>query len=247
MNDLFIPGVDAKTPIGSDMGSAEPIVQLRDVHLTLASAAGAVNVLRGVNLAIPAGQSVGLVGPSGAGKSTMMMVMAGLERPTSGEVRVAGRDLTGLDEDALALFRRDRVGIVFQAFRLVPTMTALENVAVPLEFAGAPDAFARAETALKGVGLGHRLLHYPDQLSGGEQQRVALARALVATPRLLLADEPTGNLDTETGELVIDLMFEMTRSQGTTLVLITHDRTLAGRCQRIVRVADGRIAEDLAA
>ena len=257
MNDLSIPGADGGPQIGghpianavgaSDAGGAEPIVLLRDVHLTLASAAGAVNVLRGVDLAIPAGQSVGLVGPSGAGKSTMMMIMAGLERPTRGDVRVAGHELAGLDEDALALFRRERVGIVFQAFRLIPTMNALENVAVPLEFAGRADAFERAEAALISVGVGHRLLHYPDQLSGGEQQRVALARALVAAPRLLLADEPTGNLDTETGQRVIDLMFELTRSQGTTLVLITHDRALAQRCQRIVRVADGRIAEDLAA
>lgn len=222
--------------------AAETLIRLDGVHLKLASAAGIVNVLRGVDLAIDAGETIGLVGPSGAGKSTVMMVMAGLERPSEGRVAVAGHDLVNMSEDALALFRRERVGIVFQAFRLVPTMTALENVAVPLEFAGRADAFERAEAALDQVGLAHRLTHYPAQLSGGEQQRVALARAFVIEPALLLADEPTGNLDGDTGQRIIDLMFGLARTRGTTLVLITHDATLAKRCGRIVRMADGRIA-----
>jgi putative ABC transport system ATP-binding protein len=225
-------------------GAAEPLIRLDGVHLNLASAAGVVNVLRGIDLNIGPGETVGLVGPSGAGKSTLMMVMAGLERPSEGQVRVADHDLASMNEDALALFRRDRVGIVFQAFRLVPTMTALENVAVPLEFAGRADAFERAEAALGQVGLGHRLTHYPAQLSGGEQQRVALARAFVIEPALLLADEPTGNLDGATGQRIIDLMFGLAKRRGATLVLITHDATLAGRCGRIVHMADGRIAGD---
>ncbi|MSP88573.1 MAG: ABC transporter ATP-binding protein [Alphaproteobacteria bacterium] len=222
--------------------AAETLIRLDGVHLKLASAAGIVNVLRGVDLSIGQGETIGLVGPSGAGKSTVMMVMAGLERPSEGGVRVAGHDLVTMSEDALALFRRERVGIVFQAFRLVPTMTALENVAVPLEFAGRADAFERAEAALDQVGLAHRLTHYPAQLSGGEQQRVALARAFVIEPALLLADEPTGNLDGDTGQRIIDLMFGLARTRGATLVLITHDATLAKRCGRIVRMADGRIA-----
>ena len=222
--------------------AAETLIRLDGVHLKLASAAGIVNVLRGVDLAIGAGETIGLVGPSGAGKSTLMMVMAGLERPSAGNVHVAGHDLVNMNEDALALFRRERVGIVFQAFRLVPTMTALENVAVPLEFAGRADAFERAEAALDQVGLAHRLTHYPAQLSGGEQQRVAVARAFVIEPALLLADEPTGNLDGDTGQRIVDLMFGLARTRGATLVLITHDATLAKRCGRIVRMADGRIA-----
>lgn len=222
----------------------DPVVALTDLHLTLGSRAGQVNILRGIDLGIPAGQSVGIVGPSGAGKSSLMMIIAGLERATRGEVRVAGQDLGRLSEDGLALFRRDRVGIVFQAFRLVPTMTALENVAVPLELAGRRDAFAEAEAGLAAVGLGHRLSHYPDQLSGGEQQRVALARAMSCRPALLLADEPTGNLDGATGQQVIDLMFGLKEKAGTTLVLITHDPSLAERCERVVRIADGRIVGD---
>jgi len=182
-----------------------------------------------------------VVGPSGAGKSTMMMVVGGLERATSGVVRVAGADLAALDEDALALWRRRAVGIVFQAFRLVPTMNALENVAIPLELAGRRDAAARARDALEAVGLAHRLLHYPEQLSGGEQQRVALARAFVIEPKLLLADEPTGNLDGGTGRKVIDLMLDLRAQHGTTLMLITHDRTLAARCDRIIHLADGQV------
>ena len=227
--------------------SVEPIIELRDVHLNLSSAAGEVNILRGVDLSVARGEALAVVGPSGSGKSTMMMIMAGLERPTRGVVRVAGQDLGALDEDGLALFRRERVGIVFQAFHLIATMTARENVAVPLEFAGVADAFERAEAALESVGLGHRLAHYPGQLSGGEQQRVALARAVVAEPDLLLADEPTGNLDRATGAPIVDLMFELAARRGTTLVLITHDRDLAQRCRRTVRMHDGRVADDPAA
>jgi putative ABC transport system ATP-binding protein len=217
------------------------MIHLEQVHLKLASAAGEVNVLRGISLDVAAGESVGVVGPSGAGKSTMMMVVGGLERATSGVVRVAGSDLGALDEDALALWRRRSVGIVFQAFRLVPTMNALENVAIPLELAGRRDAASRARDALEAVGLAHRLVHYPEQLSGGEQQRVALARAFVIEPKLLLADEPTGNLDGGTGRKVIDLMFDLRAQHGTTLMLITHDRALAGRCDRIIHLADGQV------
>ena len=220
------------------------MIHLDDVHLKLASAAGDVNILRGIDLDIAAGESVGVVGPSGAGKSSMMMIIGGLERATSGRVAVAGADLTALSEDELALWRRAAVGIVFQSFRLVPTMTALENVAMPLELAGRADAFARAERQLAAVGLGHRLQHYPEQLSGGEQQRTALARAFVAEPKLLLADEPTGNLDGTTGQAIIDLMFELRQRAGTTLVLITHDRALAGRCDRVIHIADGVIVGD---
>lgn len=210
----------------------------------MASLAGEVNVLRGIDLCVAAGETVGVVGPSGSGKSTLLMVMAGLERASAGRVRVAGHDLSALDEDALARFRRAQIGIVFQAFHLVPTMTALENVAVPLELAGVRDAFARAEEELRQVGLAHRLDHYPGQLSGGEQQRVALARAFVARPRLLLADEPTGNLDQGTGRTIVELLFDLHDRHGTTLVLVTHDSSLAARCRRVVRVEDGRIASD---
>jgi putative ABC transport system ATP-binding protein len=220
------------------------MIRLGDVHLTLNSMAGPVHILRGIDLTIGDGETVAIVGPSGSGKSTMMMVIAGLERPSSGRVEVADTDLGALDEDGLALFRRDHVGIVFQNFHLVPAMTALENVAIPLEFAGRDDAFAVARAGLEAVGLGHRLDHYPAQLSGGEQQRVALARATATAPRLILADEPTGNLDTDTGQHVMDLLFELREKLGTTLVLITHDRRLAGRCTRMVRLADGRIVAD---
>ena len=224
--------------------AADPIVAVRDLFFTVASAAGPVNILRGISLAIPAGEAVGIVGPSGSGKSTLMMLLAGLERPTAGSVRVAGADLGAMDEDQLARFRRAQIGIVFQAFHLIPTMTAEENVAVPLEFAGRRDAFARAREVLAAVGLAHRLGHYPAQLSGGEQQRVALARALVAEPALLLADEPTGNLDLATGASVMDLMFDLRARLGTTLVLITHDPALAERCGRVVALADGRVVSD---
>jgi putative ABC transport system ATP-binding protein len=217
------------------------MIQLRNVQVKLASAAGEVNILRGVDLAIAPGESVGIVGPSGAGKSTLMMVVGGLERASGGEVVVAGVALGGLSEDDLALWRRETVGIVFQAFRLIPTMNALENVAVPLELAGKSDAFARAKEALEQVGLGHRLTHYPDQLSGGEQQRVALARAFVIQPKLLIADEPTGNLDGSTGTAIMDLLFSLRDRFGTTLLLVTHDVGLAQRCDRVVRVKDGLI------
>jgi putative ABC transport system ATP-binding protein len=217
------------------------MIRLAGIELKLASAAGQVNILRGLDLKVAAGETVGITGPSGSGKSTMMMIIAGLERPSAGQVEVGGQDLTSLNEDQLARFRRARIGIVFQAFHLIPTMTALENVAVPLEFAGRPDAFERAEAALAAVGLDHRLTHYPGQLSGGEQQRVALARAFAVEPSLLLADEPTGNLDGETGRQVIELMFDLAARRGTTLMLITHDPALAGRCRRLVRLLDGRI------
>jgi putative ABC transport system ATP-binding protein len=221
-----------------------PLVRLADIRLTLSSAAGPVEILRGVSLTIGAGETVSLVGPSGSGKSTLMMVLAGLERPSAGGIELAGRDLTALDEDGLARLRRDHIGIVFQAFHLIPTMTALENVAVPLELASHPDAFVRAEAALDRVGLGHRLTHYPGQLSGGEQQRVAIARAFAPGPRLLLADEPTGNLDGVTGATVIDCLFAEHERHGATLLLITHDPRLAGRCERQLSMADGRIVED---
>jgi putative ABC transport system ATP-binding protein len=222
------------------------MLDLSNVKLELRSAAGMVNILKGITLQVEAGERVGLVGPSGSGKSSLMMLMGGLERQTSGTIRVAGNDLSALDEDGLARFRRDNVGIVFQNFHLVPTMTALENVALPAEFAGRGDAFDLAARGLKAVGLGHRLEHYPGQLSGGEQQRCALARALVSGPKLVLADEPTGNLDTVTGQQVIELLFDLARRQGTTLILITHDNALAERCDRIIRLADGRIVEDRA-
>jgi putative ABC transport system ATP-binding protein len=203
-----------------------------------------VNILRGVSFRVGEGETVGVMGPSGAGKTTLLMLMAGLEKPSSGRVEVAGRDLTAMDEDALARFRRENVGIVFQAFHLVPTMTALENVALPLELARADDALSRAAQALDAVGLSRRATHYPSQLSGGEQQRVALARAFAPRPKLLLADEPTGNLDEETGALVMDLLFALRRDHGATLALITHDAALASRCGRIVHVRDGRIVRD---
>nr|WP_237212872.1 ABC transporter ATP-binding protein [Roseomonas sp. NPKOSM-4] len=220
------------------------MISAKGLVFTAAAASGPVQVLRGVDLAVSTGEAVGIVGPSGSGKTSLLMLLAGLERPTGGSLMVAGRDLPALDEDALARFRRDEVGIVFQAFHLVPTMTALENVAVPLEFAGRRDAFDRAAAALQEVGLGHRLDHYPGQLSGGEQQRVALARAVVAEPRLILADEPTGNLDRGTGAVVMDLLFGLRARMGTTLLLITHDPALAERCGRQVRIEDGRIVSD---
>jgi len=223
--------------------SDDPMILLDEVRLTLTSAAGPVNVLRGVSLRIGAGETVSLVGPSGSGKSTLMMVTGGLERPSGGRVVVAGTDLATLDEDGLARFRRDAIGIVFQSFHLVPTMTALENVAIPLELAGRADAFDAARRGLEAVGLAERVLHYPGQLSGGEQQRVALARAFAASPKLLLADEPTGNLDTATGRRVIDLLFELSSKHGTTLLLITHDRDLARQCHRTIHMADGRIVD----
>ena len=224
-----------------------PLVRIRDLCLTVSSAAGPVNILQGIDLDIARGEAVGLVGPSGSGKTSLLMVLAGLERATSGSVSLDGQEITRLNEDALAKLRRDRVGIVFQAFHLIPTMTALENVAIPLELAGVEDAHARARAALDAVGLGHRLTHLPGQLSGGEQQRAALARAFAPQPALLLADEPTGNLDHATGETVIDLLFTMRQRTGTTLLLITHDRGLAARCDRQVHLSDGRVTATTAA
>jgi len=241
MNDLSGAGAD-RAP--DDSTPAQPMIALSKAELHLASAGGEVNILRGIDLNVARGERLGVVGPSGSGKSTMMMVMAGLERLTGGTVTVAGENLAQLDEDALARFRRARVGIVFQAFHLIPTMNALENVAVPLEFAGAADAFERARASLETVGLGHRLDHYPSQLSGGEQQRVALARAFAPGPDLLLADEPTGNLDGDTGATIIETLFDLSRDRSTTLVLITHDPAIAARCDRVVHIRDGRIAPD---
>jgi len=228
----------------SSLHSGGPLVVLEDVSLTLGSAAGPVNILHGISFEIAAGETVSLIGPSGSGKSTVMMVVGGLERPSSGRVRIGGNDLGELDEDALTRLRRVHIGIVFQAFHLIPTMTALENVALPLELGGRRDAFKAAAEGLASVGLGHRLTHYPGQLSGGEQQRVAIARAFIAGPNLLLADEPTGNLDAATGRLVIDCLFDHQARHDTTLLLITHDPNIAARCERQIYLVDGRIAED---
>jgi putative ABC transport system ATP-binding protein len=227
--------------------STTPLIEARNLTFEVGSSAGRVNILKGVDLDIGEGEAVGIVGPSGSGKTSLLMLLAGLERATSGHLAVAGRPLGTLGEDALARFRREEVGIVFQSFHLVPTMSALENVALPLEFAGDEHAFTRAEAALRSVGLGHRLTHYPGQLSGGEQQRVAVARAFVALPRLILADEPTGNLDRATGLAVMDLLFDLREKFGTTLILITHDPALAGRCERQIRIEDGLIASDTSA
>ncbi|KTF68876.1 ABC transporter ATP-binding protein [Sphingomonas sp. HT-1] len=220
------------------------LIDARNVSLSLGKAPARVDILRGIDLRVSAGESIALLGPSGSGKSSLMAVLAGLEHPSGGTVSVAGLDFTALDEDALAVARRGRIGIVLQAFHLLPTMTALENVAVPLELAGTRDAFARAEAELAAVGLAHRIGHYPAQLSGGEQQRVAIARALVGRPALLFADEPTGNLDTATGTAIMDLLFKRHAASATTLFVITHDPALAARCARVVTLADGRIASD---
>ena len=216
-------------------------IALQDVDLSLGRGAARVHILKGISLGIDRGEAVGLVGPSGSGKSTLLMLMAGLERPDSGRIVVDGTDLAALDEDRLARFRGRRIGIVFQSFHLVPTMTALENVALPLELAGEGDAFERARAELQAVGLGHRMQHYPAQLSGGEQQRVAIARAIVSNPAILVADEPTGNLDENTGESIIDLLFALKRDRGATLVLVTHDLNLARLCDRMVRLRSGQI------
>ena len=220
---------------------AEKIIDLKDVHLTLNSQAGSVHILRGVDLAVRSGETVGVVGPSGSGKSTLLMIMTGLEKASSGIVRVAGCDFMALDEDGLARARGENIGIVFQSFHLVPTMTALENVALPLEFLNRAGARDRAAEVLDSVGLGPRLHHFPAQLSGGEQQRVAIARALAPSPKILFADEPTGNLDARNGEQIMDLLFGLHKRSGTTLVLITHDQRLAARCGRILLIEDGRI------
>ena len=221
--------------------SHRSIVSLRGLSVTLTGAAGAVEILRGIDLDLTAGEAVSVIGPSGAGKTTLLMIIGGLERPSAGEVSVAGHDLRTLDEDGLAQFRGRHVGIVFQSFHLIPTMTALENVAAPRELAGEIGAFEQARAELAAVGLDHRLGHYPGELSGGEQQRVAIARALVNQPSLLLADEPTGNLDAATGAQVMDHLFARSRDNGATLVLITHEARLAGLCGRTIRMVDGRI------
>ncbi len=223
--------------------SQTSLVQVRGLTLTVPSAAGPVNILRGVDLDIGENEAVALVGPSGSGKTSLLMLLAGLERATSGTIRLDGQEVTSMNEDALARMRRQSVGIVFQAFHLIPTMTALENVSVPLELAGRADAATRAADVLESVGLGHRLTHLPGQLSGGEQQRVALARAFAPEPRLLLADEPTGNLDHATGEHVMDLLFALRARAGSTLLLITHDPRLAERCDRLAHMEDGRVLE----
>ena len=221
---------------------SESILVLEDARLTLAGNAGPVEILRGIDLGVARGETLGLVGPSGSGKSSLLMLMGGLERATGGSVMALGQDLTAMDEDALARFRRMNMGVVFQSFHLIPTMTALENVAVPLELAGTEDAFGRAEAELRTVGLGSRKDHYPSQLSGGEQQRVALARAAAPRPAIVLADEPTGNLDATNGAAIMDLLFGLRDRHGATLVMVTHSPDLAARCSRIVELADGRIA-----
>ena len=223
------------------------VIDAANVTLRLGRGEAAVDILRGVDLRVRSGESVAILGPSGSGKSSLMAILSGLERATSGQVQVAGHDFTKLDEDGLARARRGRIGIVLQAFHLIPTMTALENVAVPLELAGHADPFARARAELEAVGLGHRLSHYPAQLSGGEQQRVALARATAPGPILLFADEPTGNLDAATGGAIVELMFTKVRAGASTLVLITHDPELAAQCDRIIEMRDGKIVHDSAA
>lgn len=228
----------------SDPASARSAIHLKDVHLTLGTGASQVHVLKGIDLDVPQGQSVGIVGPSGSGKSTLLMVLGGLEQADDGVVQVAGEVLSGKSEDALAQFRGRNIGIVFQSFHLIPNMTALENVAVPLELAGIEGAFEKAAEELKAVGLGERLNHYPGQMSGGEQQRVAIARALAPSPKLLVADEPTGNLDKKTGDQIAELLFAKQKERGTTLLLVTHDPKLAEQCDRTVRVSSGRILSD---
>jgi putative ABC transport system ATP-binding protein len=224
-----------------------PLLSLRNADLSLRSNAGDVNILRDISLDVHAGETIGVTGPSGSGKSSLLMLMGGLERATGGTVTALGQDLGQLGEDALARLRRDNIGVVFQSFHLIPTLTALENVATPLDLAGAPDAEARAEAELRAVGLAHRMHHYPAQMSGGEQQRVALARAAAPRPRLILADEPTGNLDGSNGAAIVDLLFDLHDRHGATLVLVTHDMGLAARCGRVLHLTDGRLDADRAA
>lgn len=220
---------------------SDPIISLKDVTLSLNGNAGLVEILHGITMDVMTGETLGLIGPSGSGKSSLLMVMGGLERATSGQISVLGHDLTHLDEDKLAQFRRDSMGIVFQSFHLIPTMTALENVATPLELAGQSNAFDRALEELKNVGLADRADHYPAQMSGGEQQRVALARASAPRPKILLADEPTGNLDGTNGNAIMEMLFNLRDRHGATLVLVTHSTTLANRCDRVIRLTDGQI------
>ncbi|OJI91671.1 putative ABC transport system ATP-binding protein [Planktotalea frisia] len=219
------------------------ILSLKDATLSLDGNAGRVDILHGISLDVEKGRSLALVGPSGSGKSSLLMLMGGLERLSGGTITALGQDLTAMNEDALARFRRASMGIVFQSFHLIPTMTALENVATPLELAGDKDAFAKAEVELETVGLSHRISHYPSQMSGGEQQRVALARAMVVRPQILLADEPTGNLDETNGNAIMELLFELQARDGATLVLVTHSNALASRCDSVIRLRDGRIDE----
>ncbi|WP_370283754.1 ABC transporter ATP-binding protein [Pseudooceanicola sp.] len=221
----------------------DPVLSLTDARLALDGNAGRVEILHGISLDVARGETLGLVGPSGSGKSSLLMLMGGLERATGGRIAALGQDLTAMDEDALARFRRDHMGVVFQSFHLIPTMTALENVATPLELAGVKDAFERAEAELGAVGLGHRAGHYPSQMSGGEQQRVALARASVTRPEILLADEPTGNLDETNGAAIVDMLFGLRDRHGATLILVTHAPELASRCDRVIRLRDGRLEE----
>ena len=237
---MSYPNQNTNADLKRNFGSA---VHLRDVILTLDNVIGSVKIIRGLSLDIETGEAVGIIGPSGGGKSTMMMIIAGLEKISSGIVRTAGVDLNTLNEDQLASFRRDNIGIVFQDFHLIPTMTAHENVAIPLEFAHIENAHEQAEKQLISVGLEHRLNHFPSQLSGGEQQRVALARAFASQPKILLADEPTGNLDGETGKTVMDLLFKIQSQTNTTLILISHDPELANRCDRLITLKDGQIVE----
>lgn len=222
----------------------DPILSLRDARLTLAANAGPVEILKGITLDVARAETLGLVGPSGSGKSSLLMLMGGLEKATGGQVLALGQDLTAMNEDQLARFRRGNMGVVFQSFHLIPTMTALENVAVPMELAGLPDAFDRAAAELRAVGLAARIDHYPRQMSGGEQQRVALARAAAPRPAILLADEPTGNLDGANGAAIMDLLFGLRDRHGATLVLVTHAPELAARCDRVVRLADGLVRAD---
>ena len=232
---MSVDAVKAISPL------SDPLVRIESLDLSLGRDASRVHILKSISLKIGRGEAIGLVGPSGSGKSTLLMTMAGLERPDQGRIIIDGEDLSGLDEDGLARFRGRNIGIVFQSFHLIPTMTALENVAVPLELAGEDDAFDRAAAELEAVGLGGRLTHYPAQLSGGEQQRVALARALVVDPALLIADEPTGNLDEATGKGIVELLFRLKTERGATLVLVTHDPGLAAQCDRVIRLRSGRI------
>jgi putative ABC transport system ATP-binding protein len=223
---------------------SDPVFSLKDAVLSLDGNAGRVDILHGITMEVQKGESLGLIGPSGSGKSSLLMLLGGLERATSGSVKALGHDLTNMNEDALARFRRDHMGVVFQSFHLIPTMTALENVATPLELAGDREAFDKAREGLAAVGLAHRADHYPSQMSGGEQQRVALARAAAPKPDILLADEPTGNLDGANGAAIIDLLFGLRDRYGATLVLVTHSHSLADRCDRVLRLSDGYIADD---
>ena len=219
----------------------DPVLSIAHANLSLDGNAGRVDILHDISLEVASGETLGLVGPSGSGKSSLLMLMGGLEQASSGVITALGQDLTAMNEDQLALFRRDNMGVVFQSFHLIPTMTALENVATPLELAGAKDAFARAEAELAAVGLADRIDHYPSQMSGGEQQRVALARASAPRPRILLADEPTGNLDETNGAAIIDMLFDLRDRHGATLIMVTHANELAARCDRVIRLRDGRI------